>query len=230
MRGIRSVLLTLAVSSVLAAGCGASRPANRFVNYGDGGRTIELMEAPLPPVPTLSRAEREAAVEKARRERGTAPAVPTIEAIDRELHEALAAVRERPSAPAHIRAGHAYARVGVLDLAIEHFDRAIAIDGRSAAAYDGRARVWRDWGLAGLALGDAARAIYFAPRSPAAHNTRGTILTLLGRCESARAAYQRALELDPGAGYARDNLEREGATGCRPPGPSTASSLKPPPR
>jgi len=215
---------------VAVAGCGASRPANRFINYGDGGKTIELMEALPAPIRTLSGAERKAAVEKARRERGPAPGVPTIETADGELREALAAVRAQPSTATHVRAGYAYARVGVFDFAIEHFDQAIALDGKSAAAYDARARVWRDWGLMGLALADAARAIYFAPRSAAPHNTRGTILTLLGRCESARAAYGRALELDPGAGYAKHNLEREGATGCRPPGPPKASTPQPPRR
>lgn len=210
-----------------AAGCGASRPTNRFIRYGDAGRTIELMEAPPPVLPALSKAEREAAIERARRERAAAPMVPTLETTDSELREALAALDAGESASAHLRVGHAYARAGVLDLAIDHFDRAIAIDNRSAAAYDARARVWRDWGLLHHALSDAARAVYFAPRSAAAHNTRGTILTLLGRCESARAAYRRALELDPRAGYAKHNLEREGATGCRPQEPPQASSRSP---
>ena len=209
--------------SLAAGACGAARPANRFINYGDGGRTIELMESP-PVIRTLPRAEREAAIQKARLERGAAPAVPTIETTSGTLQEALAEARARPSPAAHVRAGNAYAHVGVLDFAIDQFDRAIAMDSRSAAAYDGRARVWRDWGLLGYALSDATRAVYFAPKSATAHNTRGTILTLLGRCDSARAAYERALQLDPGAGYAKHNLERQGATGCRPPVPSKAST------
>ena len=214
----------------MAAGCGASRPANRFINYGEGGGTVELMEAPSAAIRTLSRAEQQEAVERARRERGAEPGVPTVETLDPELQEAIATLETRPSVPAHLRVGYAYLRVGVLDLAMDHFDRALEIDSKSAAAYDARARVWRDWGVPSLALSDAARAVYFAPRSAAVHNTRGTILTLLGRCDPARAAYGRALELDPGAGYARENLEREGATGCRPPEHSKAFSPRRPRR
>jgi tetratricopeptide (TPR) repeat protein len=224
------MVLLLVFVAVLAVGCGASRPANRFIRYGDGGKTIELMEAPPAAIPTLSKAEREAAVERARRERGASSVVATIEAADSELREALAALELRASVPAYVRAGHAYARVGVYDRALDHFDRAIDLDKTSAAAYDARARVWRDWGLLAYALSDATRAVYFAPRSAPAHNTRGTILTLLGHCASARAAYQRALELDPGAVYAKDNLERQGAPECRPPVPSKASTPQPRPR
>ena len=42
-------------------------------------------------------------------------------------------------------------------------------------------RVWRDWGLPALALGDAHRAIYYAPQSASARNTYGTVMQALGQ-------------------------------------------------
>ena len=59
----------------------------------------------------------------------------------------------------------------MLDAAYRHFNRALALNPRDAAAYEGLARVWRDWGLPQLALGDAHRATFFAPQSASARNT-----------------------------------------------------------
>ena len=80
------------------------------------------------------------------------------------------------------------------------------MDPRDAATYDAAARLWRDSGMPHVALGDAYRATYFAPRSPVAHNTLGTIFQALGRRQLARAEYQRALALEPSAAYALNNL------------------------
>ena len=41
---------------------------------------------------------------------------------------------------------------GVLDYAFRHFQRAVVLEPCDAAAYDGMARIWRDWGMPDLAL------------------------------------------------------------------------------
>ena len=75
-----------------------------------------------------------------------------------------------------------------------------------AAAWDGLARIWRDWGYPGLGLGDAHRAVWADPSSPVTRNTLGTILQLLGKTHEARDQFARAVALDPGAAYAHYNL------------------------
>jgi Tfp pilus assembly protein PilF len=111
--------------------------------------------------------------------------------------------------PAHQRAAaEEYRRLGILDTAFDHLTAATRLDPRDAAAYDARARIWRDWGFAGLGMADAARAVYHAPRSAAAHNTWGTLLAATGHRDDARREFEIALALDPGASFARANLCR----------------------
>jgi Flp pilus assembly protein TadD len=57
-----------------------------------------------------------------------------------------------------------------------------------------------------LALADAHRAVYYAPSSAVAHNTLGTVFQALGYRREARQEYQRALQIDPAATYALNNL------------------------
>ena len=68
------------------------------------------------------------------------------------------------------------------------------------------ARLWRDAGFPQLGLADAHRAVYFAPASPEARNTLGTILQALGHRQLARQEYERALKMNPKASYALNNL------------------------
>ncbi|HEX2442984.1 MAG TPA: tetratricopeptide repeat protein [Vicinamibacterales bacterium] len=137
---------------------------------------------------------------------GTKQSGPTIESTDPRLAAALATLQIMPTPAAHRHVAAEYVRLRLLDVAYDHYRRAIVLDREDGAAYDGLARIWRDWGLAHLGLGDARRAVYFAPWSAEAHNTLGTILQALGQRASARAAYEQALALDPGAAYAVNNL------------------------
>ena len=82
----------------------------------------------------------------------------------------------------------------------------VALNPRDAEAYEGLARVWRDWGLPHLGVGDAHRATFYAPQSAAMHNTYGTMMQALGRYKDAKAAYELASTLDPSAAYAVNNL------------------------
>jgi len=110
-----------------------------------------------------------------------------------------------PGVASELRLAQAFMRHGILDEASEHFTEATRLDPREGAAWEGLARVWRNWGVPGYALGDAYRAVYASPDSPVAQNTLGTVLLTLGRGSEARARFARAAALDPGAAYAWNN-------------------------
>lgn len=122
------------------------------------------------------------------------------------LAEAVARARAFPTADNHLRAAQGYLEAGIADQAFVHFERASKLDPRNAAAWDGMARIWRDWGFPALALPDAYRAVAFAPGAAAPHNTLGTVLQSLGHGPAARAEFERALRIDAGAAYALGNL------------------------
>jgi tetratricopeptide (TPR) repeat protein len=132
--------------------------------------------------------------------------LPMIEGRDPELAAALAETKNAPTPDAYVRAALAYLRFGIRDEAYEQFRLALKIDPRDPAAHDGLARLWRDWGFLGVALGEAHRAVYYAPWSATANNTLGTILQALGDKRAAAATYEYVLLLDPGAAYAANNL------------------------
>ena len=108
--------------------------------------------------------------------------------------EELAAVADR------------YYQMGVRDKAMEYYSESLRRDRTGVRGLDGAARIWRDWGQLGQALGSAHRAVYFAPASPEAWNTLGTIFQALDQNALAADAYLRAISLDGKAVYARSNL------------------------
>jgi len=130
----------------------------------------------------------------------------TVERSNPELSVALAFVAAVPSSGGHVDVARAYRRAGVMDKAHEHLGLAVKLDGGNASAYDELARIWRDWRLPAMALPDAHRAVYYAPWSPEAHNTLGTVFHALGFAQFARGEYYRTLALDPQAAYALNNL------------------------
>jgi Tfp pilus assembly protein PilF len=132
----------------------------------------------------------------------------TVEARDPALASALLTLRLTPSAAQHRAVAVQYQRLGILDAAFDQLTAATRIDPRDAAAYDARARIWRQWGAPEMGVADANRAIFYAPKSASAHNTLGTLLAATGQFEAARRAFERALALDPTASFARDNLSR----------------------
>jgi len=137
----------------------------------------------------------------------TTPALATmLESTDSPLKAALARLATDPSAQAHRAVADAYMRLGVLDLAHEHYSAAVKLDPSDAASYDARARIWRDWGMPGFGLADAYRAVHFAPESPEAANTLGTVLQAIGQRDAASQWYARALGFDSHAWYAVNNL------------------------
>jgi tetratricopeptide (TPR) repeat protein len=133
------------------------------------------------------------------------PPAMTVESSDLRLAAVLTDVSRLHTPQAYRDVAAEYRRVGIVDEAHDYLERALLLDPGDAATYDARARLWRDAGFPHLALGDAYRAIGYAPRSPIAHNTLGTILQALGHHGAARAQYERALRLDPSAVYALNN-------------------------
>jgi tetratricopeptide (TPR) repeat protein len=129
-----------------------------------------------------------------------------LESWDPRLSAALAELIVSPTPEAHRHVALEYRRLGVLDMAHDHFAAALRLDPDDAAAHDGLARIWRDWGFPELGLADARRAVQIAPLSAAAANTLGTLLESAGQMRQARKWYTRAASLDPGAYYALNNL------------------------
>lgn len=129
----------------------------------------------------------------------------TVEASDPVLSEALLRLAARRDVRNLVSAAHRYYQLGIRDRAFELYSEAIRRDPRAAAAYDGRARILRDWGLYEQALGDAHRAAYFAQSPATAWNTAGTIFQALDRIADARAAFIKATRAEP-APFAWSNL------------------------
>ena len=220
--GARSALLLVGLAAMAAGGCAARAVSSPFI-IREGHGPIEIEG---PPVQAMSRdavmrAEREALAERAKQPRRV---IPSIEQKDPGLRRALARLQHEPGPSAHVDVGVAYHRVGVLDAAFDQFSQAIALDPRNVAALDGRARLWRDWGLMAPALADAHRARYFAPGRAEVLNTLGTILERAGQCDVARGAYRQAVALDEHAAWARQNLARLDTLGpdCRSRAPRTS--------
>jgi tetratricopeptide (TPR) repeat protein len=128
------------------------------------------------------------------------------EAADPVLRAALAELAKGRTADRHNAVAAAYIRLGIRDLAFDHLTAATAIAPLDGAAYDGLARLWRDWGFPALGLADAHRAVYYLPRSAAARHTLGTVFQALGFYAEARGAYEAALTLDPRAPWTLNNL------------------------
>lgn len=134
------------------------------------------------------------------------PSVPTVESWNPRLSAALLKLAFQPTAEQHRRVALEYRRLNILDRAYAHLDAAIRLEPDDAAAFDARARIWRDWGFAQQGLNDATRAVRLAPASAAAANTLGTLWQALGNAAEARRWYEHALMLDPGAAFAMNNL------------------------
>ncbi|HYN08009.1 MAG TPA: tetratricopeptide repeat protein [Vicinamibacterales bacterium] len=129
-----------------------------------------------------------------------------IELSDVTLARTLKALDGEPTSEAYRRVAVEYRRLQVFDRAHEFFTEAIKSDPKNAAAFDGLARTWRDWGLPRLGLSHAYMAVYLAPDWAASQNTLGTLLYVLGNGTEARRRFERAITIDPHAAYALNNL------------------------
>lgn len=182
--------LVCAVAALFTAACAVRSPIPQvepIVQTAEGAQT-----ARIEPV--------EEGVDKARlftvRSLPPRSTVQSVEAADPQLAAALVRVSLASSGENHRAVAEEYMRLGIFDKADEYLSAALEIDPHDAAAWDRKARIWRDGGFPWAALPHATRAVHFAPDSAEIHNTLGTILQALGRHEEARAEYAKALSLD----------------------------------
>src|SRR5690348_330614 len=193
-------ILMCALAAFLAAGCGARRSVVKLApdtNAVSGSATTESLASYIAKARELSA--------KATARPPSLPAT-TAESFDVKLASVLVAAAAAPSPETYRGVAAEYARVGIFDRANEYLTNALRFDAHDAATYEARARLWRDAHLPEIALGDAHRAVYFAPSWAAAHNTLGTVFQALGHRAQARREYESALAVDPHAAYALNNL------------------------
>ena len=193
-------ILVLSVALVAASGC-AER---RFINVTpDRPDRTASSGAPVDSLSAYMAKFREIAANA--RPEGRPP-VRTVEATDPALAAALLAATAMPTPDTYREVALEYRRLRVYDRAHDYLRAALKLDSKDGMTHDALARTWRDSGFPHLGVGDANRAIYYAPKSAAARNTLGTVLQAMGRRAEARTQYEIAARLDPTAGYAHNNL------------------------
>jgi Tfp pilus assembly protein PilF len=195
--------LALLAASMSVAACASTDQtlSGRFVRQGKPG-----IDVGGPKLPKGRSIDRRALLSASQAARPPAPVIKSLESTDARLRDSLARLSGAPTAAHYLDAANQYLRHGVFDRADDYLNRSLAANGPDASIYDARARLWRDWGQPGEALGDAHRAVFMAPRSAAVHNTLGTVLYRLGRGSDAKASFTRALQVDATAWYALANL------------------------
>src|SRR5262245_45056727 len=131
--------------AVALTGCATRQPASPFIIRSGHGP----LEAGRFASSKLDRRKIEDASRQALAERAATRArVPlSIEGADPLLRDALAAVGRRESPDSHIAVAMNYWRLRVYDAAFDHYSEALRLDPKNATALDGRARVWRHWGM-----------------------------------------------------------------------------------
>ena len=202
-RAVVAVAALVAVSGC-AARASELRLAVRQAGRADGH--LRRPDAPPPRAATLSEYMRKLRALQSK----AAPKnslLPTLESSDPALATALLLLAMHESAENHRLVAAAYRNAGVLDFAYRHFQRAVALEPCDAASYDGMARIWRDWGMPDLALGDAHRALYCARSRRRCYNTLGHGARGARPARRAPSApIERAVALDPRAAFALNNL------------------------
>ena len=197
-------MFVCAIALVTTAACAhGARPRTLASRLVHGRPSPEAAPMPRPDVGTW--------IEKVREIQASARPAPrlpvlTVEGTDPALQQTLTRLATSSTSVNQVAAAFAYYRAGILDTAQDHLAEALRLDHSDPAAYDLRARIWRDWGFPAMAVADAHRAVYYAPRSPEARNTLGTVFLALGLTQEARSAYLKAAELDARASYAWSNV------------------------
>lgn len=97
---------------------------------------------------------------------------------------------------------------GELDLALELYDRVLAIQPEFAEAWNRRATVYLAQRNYGEALRDVNEALRLEPRHFGAWGGLGAVMESLGSTNEARAAYEKALEIYPLFPTAKQGLAR----------------------
>ena len=149
MRTLVRALVGCVAAALFAGGCAARRPASvagPFVKSGEPKTTVpSTLVDPALRADSLEKTIAKTRELTARAKPPIRNAIPTVEGRYPALTAALKALGEEPSAANHIAVGDSYRRVGILDQAFDHYQSAKRLNPAAAAAYDGMARVWRDW-------------------------------------------------------------------------------------
>jgi Flp pilus assembly protein TadD len=206
---VRTVVLGVTMLTVVS-GCAARGRSfsTRFVKPGEPSTTFDAPgEAPrtAPKPQGLSDYARQVRTLQANA-RTTTSLGNSIESHDPVLASALLKLRMLQTAANHREVARAYTAAGITDFAHRHYQQALRIEPCDSSAFEGLARLWRQWGAPELALSDAHRAVHCRPNSASAYNTLGTVLVALGQLENAKAAFEFAGRLDHGAAFALNNL------------------------
>lgn len=130
----------------------------------------------------------------------------SLENVHPDLRDAMLRLRFAPTPAHHLEVARIYRRLGIMDTAHDYLEQSLAVNGQNPMVLDAMARLWRDWGRPGSGLTPAYQAVHMAPQWAAAHNTLGTLLFALGKRADARARFELALGLEPGAPWALQNL------------------------
>jgi Flp pilus assembly protein TadD len=205
--GTATLAVTL-LTSVSACAVRGGSFSTRFVKPGEPSASFDVPgEAPkIDPKPeSLSAYVRQLRTLQANA-RTTITLGNTIESRDPALASALLKLKMLPTAANHREVARAYTAAGITDVAYRHYREALQIHPCDSSAYEGLARLWRQWGSPQLALSEAHRAVHCRTGSASAYNTLGTVLVALGQLEQAKAAFETAGRLDERAAFALNNL------------------------
>ena len=208
MRDRRPLAAVVIVSTVLGMPACASRQASSPFILRQGRGPVHVGDLPRVSPEDRHKADQARREALARHAAEKASPVPSIERLDPALRDALAALGRGETSESHLAVAGSYWRLGVYDAAFDHYSDAIRLNPKSATGWDGRARVWRHWGMIEPALSDIHRALFYEPGRADVRNTLGTILEAAGQCAGARDAYAAALKLDATAVWAKANLDR----------------------
>jgi tetratricopeptide (TPR) repeat protein len=178
----------------------------RFVKRGDPSVSLDAPKTEVKPKPvSLGEYARRLRTIQANA-RTTINIGNVLESRDPVLAAALLKLSMFPNAATHREVAQIYATAGITDFAYRHWQRALQLEPCDASAFEGLARLWRQWGAPELALGDAYRAVHCRPHSASAYNTLGTVMVALGQLENAKKAFEFALRLDDRAAFVLNNL------------------------
>ena len=210
---LRQLLRTSALAATLltlVSGCAVRGGSfsTRFVKAGEPSTSFDVPgEAPkIDPKPeSLSAFVRQLRTLQANA-RTTISLGNTIESHDPVLAAALLKLKMLPTAANHREVARAYTTAGITDFAYRHYQQALRILPCDSGAFEGLARLWRQWGTPELALSEAHRAVHCRPGSASAYNTLGTVLVALGQLAQAKAAFETAGRLDERAAFVLNNL------------------------
>jgi len=118
------------------------------------------------------------------------PATSNFKEGDSEPHGQLDAVTLFEIGLRHMREGHPQA-------AVEHFDRALALEASNPRLYDARSSALFALGKFTEALKASEAAVKLLPEDPGLHVNRGLLYVEFGRKKEALADYAEALRLSP---------------------------------